>query len=186
MDMKQLEVQEVFSLDSYSVITASYGDSNYYIAGKHDITEYVKAAVASLGGPTKVSKQVLELGFDLFKRHNPNKVVLTVPQFDFIIHDDPTTRDDYVIELVMDLFHYTEDQAIAAVNELNGPTKTHFVGTFSEEMCITYGAMFENGNAQLKQNLGCDWVLNTNRQNSYEAAMQTLEALIRRDYPSDI
>lgn len=183
--MKQLEVQEVFSLDSYSVIAASYGNSNYYIAGKHDITDYVKDATESLDTKT-VNKQVLQLAFDLFKRLHPNKVVLTVPQFDFIIHDDPTTRADYVMELVMDLFHYTEDQAIAVVNELNGPTKTHFVGTFSEEMCITYGAMFENGNAQLKQNLGCDWVPNVNRQNSYEAAMQTLEALIRRDYPSDI
>lgn len=184
--MKHLEVQEVFSLDSYSVITATYGESNYYIAGKHDITEYVKAAVDSLGGVSKVNKQILELGFDLFKRHNPNKVVLNVPQFDFIIHDDPTTSAAYVTELLMDLFHYTKEQVIEAVNELNGPTKSHFVGTFSEEMCITYGAMFENGNAQLNQNLGYDWVPNVNHQNSYEAAMQTLEKLIRRDYPSDI
>lgn len=184
--MKQLEVQEVFSLDSYSVIVASYGESNYYIAGKHDITEYVKAAVDSIGDSTKVNKNVLERGFDLFKRHNPNKVVLTVPQFDFVLLDDPTTSAEYVVEMVRDLFHFNATQAIAVVEGLNGPERSFCVGTFSEEMCITYGSMIDNGNSQLKQNLGYDWVPSSNKPNSYEAAMQTLETLIRRDYPSDI
>jgi|SRR6478609_1254037 len=183
--MKQLEVQEVFSLDSYSVIAASYGDSNYYIAGKHDITDYVKDAAESLDTKT-VNKQVLQLAFDLFKRLHPNKVVLTVPQFDLVLLDDPTTSAEYVLEMCMDLFHFNERQAIAVVEGLNGPDHSFCVGTFSEEMCITYGAMFDNGNVQLKQNLGYDWVPSSNKPNSYEAAMQTLENLIRRDYPSDI
>ena len=183
--MKQLEVQEVFSLDSYSVLSASYGNSNYYIAGKHDITEYVNATLDSLG-LTVVDKKVLEIGFDLFKRHNPNKVVLNVKQFDLIIIDDKTTSAEYVIGMCIDLFHFSEERAMEVVNALNGPEHTYCVGSFSEEMCITYGAMFENGNSQLKQNLGYDWVPSAIKPTSYEAAMQTLETLIRRDYPSDL
>lgn len=184
--MKQLEVQEVYSLDSYSVITASYGDNNYYIAGKHDITEYVKAAVDTLGGNKKINKKIIELGFDLFKRHNPNKVVLNVPQFDLMIYDDKNTHAEYVIEMCMDLFHYSKERANEVVKSLNGPEHSYWLGTFSEEMCITYGAMFENGNKQLDQNLGYDWVPSAYKPTSYEAAMQTLETLIRRDYPNDI
>lgn len=184
--MKQLEVQDVFSLDSYSVISASYGDKNYYLAGKHDITEYVNDAVESLEA-SKVSKQVLQLAFDLFKRLNPNKVVLTVPMFDLVLLDDPTTSAEYVEEMVMDIFQFNQKQAIAVVESLNNPEHhSYCVGTFTEEMCITYGAMFDNGNSQLGQNLGYDWVPSSNSPNSYEAAMQTLETLIRRDYPSDI
>lgn len=184
--MKQLEIQEVFSLDSYSVISASYGDKKYYIAGKHDITEYVNATLETLGTSVTLNKQVLQLGFDLFKRHHPNKVVLDVPKFDFIIIDDATTSAEYVMEMVMDLFHYSELQAMSAVNDLNGSEHTHTIGQFTEEMCITYGAMLDNGNSQLKQNLGYDWSPNPIKPTGYEAALETLEALIRRDYPNDI
>lgn len=183
--MKQLEVQEVFSLDSYSVIKAAYGDRKYYIAGTHDITEYVNEIVRQ-SGLEVVNKVVLELGLDLFKRRNPNKVVLNVAQFDLLLLDDKTTSAEYVREMVMDLFHFSPQKANEVVKELNSPAHSYKIGSFSEEMCITYCAMFDNGNQQLGQNIGYDWVPSANSPTSYEAALQTLETLIRRDYPNDI
>ncbi|AZU98289.1 protease adaptor protein [Salmonella phage SE_PL] len=183
--MKQLEVQEVFSLDSYSVIKASYGESNYYIAGKHDITDYVNA-VARGSQERNVNKNVLEEGLRLFFRHNPEKDVLNVPTFDLVLYDDPNTSAEYVMEMCMDLFHYNEEQAEAVVKALNGKEHCYAVGSFTEEMCITYASMFMNGNQQLNQNLGVDYIPNPIKPQSYEAAMATLENLIRRDYPNDI
>lgn len=183
--MKQLEVQEVFSLDSYSVVKAKYGESNYYVAGKHDITQYVQAA-AGYQNQTTVNKSVLELGLQLFFRHNPQQNILTVPRFDFIIIDDDKTSAEFVLEMCMDLFHYSEKQALEVIKALNGKEHAYIIGSFSEEMCITYCAMFENANKQLSQNLGFDYVLSTDKPQSYEAALQTLENLIRRDYPNDI
>lgn len=183
--MKQLEVQEVFSLESYSVIKAKYGESNYYIAGKHDITEYVKA-VAHAQQVADINKAILERGLQLFFRNNPSKAVLNVKKFDLVLLDDKNTSAEYVIEMCMDLFSYSYEKALKVVTELNGPTHSHTVGSFTEEMCMTYCAMFENGNEQLKQNLGFDYVPSSDKPESYEAAIQTLETLIRRDYPNDI
>jgi ATP-dependent Clp protease adapter protein ClpS len=183
--MKQLEVQEVFSLDSYSVIKAKYGESNYYVAGKHDITQYVQAVARSQEQQT-VNKTVLELGLQLFFRHNPQQDVLSVPKFDLVLLDDKKTSAEFVMEMCMDLFHFSEERAIEAVTALNSEKHAYTVGTFSEEMCITYCAMFENANAQLSQNIGYDYVPSPLKPQSYEAALQTLETLIRRDYPNDI
>lgn len=183
--MKQLEVQEVFSLDSYSVIKAQYGDSNYYVAGKHDITPYVKAVVEKTG-TTIINKTVLELGLQLFFRHNPNKAVLSVKTFDLVLLDDKNTSAEYVIEMCIDLFNFSPKRATEVVNALNGSTHSYTVGTFTEEMCLTYCALIENGNAQVQQNLGFDYIPTTDKPESYEAGIATLETLIRRDYPNDI
>lgn len=183
--MKQLEVQEVFSLDSYSVIKAAYGESKYYIAGKHDITDYVKAVVRhSIDGV--VNKPVLEESLRLFFSHNPEKNILNVPMFDLVMLDDPNSSAEYVIEMCRDLFHFDEKRCMEVVHALNGKEHAYTIGSFTEEMCITYGAMFQNGNEQLGQNIGMDIVPSTIKPQSYEAALQTLENLIRRDYPSDI
>lgn len=171
----------VFTVRSFSVVKAAYKDSVYYLAGGNDITDYIKKIEREFN---KVDAKVLEKGLLKFLSEHPEHNVLKVPMFDFVLYDDPKTSAQFVSLVCEDVFHYTPSQCDEVIFALN--TKGHYViGTYTDEMCITFGCMIANGNEQLKQNLGYDKIPSTS-VSDYRQAIYTLEELIRRDFPEDL
>lgn len=175
--------QQVFSLNQFSVVKAAYRDSVYYIAGSNDITQYVTRIESD---HNLVDVQTLAAGLQKFLEENPEKNPLAVPTFDFVLLDDPKTSAEFVEFLCDDVFHMSDTQCTDVILALNGPTHSYHVGSFSFEMCHTFGSMIDNGNTQLEQNLKYDIIPVHASNKTYDAAIETLESLIRKDYPSDL
>ena len=180
--MKDNIEHEVYKVRDFSVLKASYKNSVYYIAGKNDITSYVQR-VQKISNSVNI-QETLKKSLDLFLREHPEKNVLNVPMYDFVLLDDPKTTANFVNHVCSDIFHYTEKQCEDVVNALNS-TGVYRIDTFSSEMCDTFGAMIESGNEQINQNLGWDKVPVASTSH-YEASLSTLETLLRRDFPDDI
>lgn len=171
----------VFTVRSFSVVKAAYKDSVYYLAGGNDITDYIKPLEREFN---KVDVNILEKGLAKFLRDHPEHNVLKVPMFDLVLYDDPKTSAQFVNLVCEDVFHFSPEKCEEVVYSLN--TNGHYViGTYTDEMCITFGCMIANGNEQLKQNLGWDKVPSSS-VSEYRAAIFTLESLIRRDFPEDL
>lgn len=183
--MKYSIEQQVFSLQQFSVVKASYKDSVYYLAGSNDITSYINKLQTEYN---KVDKLVLERGLSQFLKEHPEKNILSVPMYDFVLLDDPTTSAEFVECLCTEVFHLSPNEAWRAVTELNSSAhgNSFKVGTFTNEMCITFGSMIDNGNHQLKQNLKYDIIPTKENSKTHTAALETLESLIRKDYPGDL
>lgn len=180
--MKELVNQQVFSLKQFSVVKASYKDSVYYLAGGNDITRYVKNLQSD---HNKVDNSVLLSGLNNFLEEHPEKNKLQVPMYDFVLLDDDKTSAQFVAMLCYELFNMTEEQALAVIDACNSTNSMFRVGTYTDEMCITFSAMIDEANAQLKQYLKYDKIpVQNDRQ--YDAALETLENLIRQDYPEDM
>lgn len=183
--MKYSIEQQVFSLQQFSVVKAAYKNSVYYLAGGNDITPYINKLQTEYN---KVDKSVLELGLSLFLKEHPEKNILYVPMFDFVLLDDPTTSAEFVECLCTEVFHLSREEAGQAVQCLNSSAhgNSYKVGTFTDEMCITFGSMIDNGNIQLRQNLKYDKIPTKENGKTHTAALETLESLIRNDYPGDL
>ena len=181
--MKHTIEQQVFSLQQFSVVKATYKDSVYYLAGSNDITPYVTKLQSE---HSKVDNKVLKAGLELFWKEHPEKNQLDVPKFHFILLDDPTTHAEYVECVCSEVFHMDQDQAWEVIEALNSSVHSYHVGTFTDEMCITFAAMIDNGNEQLRQNLKYDKVPCQANGKDYDSALEVLETLIRKDYPDDI
>ncbi|AFA44427.1 hypothetical protein [Klebsiella phage phiKp_21] len=179
--MKELVNQQVFSLKQFSVVKASYKDSVYYIAGDNDITPYVKNIQSD---HSKVDNSVLLNGLNKFLEEHPEKNKLQVPMFDFVLLDDNKTSAQFVAMICYEIFNMTEEEALDVINSCNSDAHMFKVGTYTDEMCITFAAMIDNANAQLKQYLKYDKIPALNERH-YDAALETLENLIRQDYPED-
>ena len=176
--------QKVFSVCSYNVIQAAYKNSVYYLAGSNDITDYVKRIESD---HSKVNETIIEKGLKRFLNDHPELNVLNVPMFDFYLLDDPTTSAQFVSLVCKDVFHYNEKQCEEVINALN-TVGEYRIGTYTDEMCITFACMVQNGNIQLKQNLGFDKIKVSHPNsdlNQNQAAILKLESLIRRDFPED-
>lgn len=180
--MKPVVEQEVFTLHPFSVVKASYKDSVYYIAGAYDISSYVQSIQNE---HEKVDKKVLQRALNRFLKMNPDKNILNVPKYDFLLLDDATTSVQFVNMFCSDVLRFSNAKCREVVNELND-VGYYKVGTYSDEMAMTLGHLLEAGNEQLKQNLGWDKVESNVSETNYDAAIDTLEKLIRRDYPADL
>ena len=181
--MKHTIEQQVFSLQQFSVVKASYKNSVYYVAGFNDITDYVLKLQPE---HSKVDNKVLSKSLALFLSEHPEKNKLAVPMFDFILLDDPQTSAEYVECVCSEVFHMSSDECLDVIHALNSKSAAYHVGTFTDEMCITFSAMIDNGNEQLRQNLKYDKIPVQGNGKDYDAALEALETLIRGDYPDDI
>ncbi|EOR9073901.1 hypothetical protein FOI42_RS02175 [Escherichia coli] len=181
--MKHTIEQQVFSLQQFSVVKATYKDSVYYLAGGNDITPYITKLQTE---HTKVDNVVLENGLSEFLKEHPEKNLLSVPMFDFILLDDPTTSAEYVECVCNEVFHMDYDEAMDVIDALNSPKHSYNMGSFTDEMCITFASMIDNGNQQLRQNLKYDKIPTQDNGKDYDAALAKLELLIRKDYPGDL
>lgn len=180
--MNNFVEQEMFSLHPFSVVKASYKNSVYYIAGAYDISMYVRSIQKE---HALVDEKVLQRALNAFLDLNPECNLLDVPKFDFVLLDDPHTSAQFVAMFCMDVLRYDESKANEVINALN--TVGYFkVGTYSDEMAMTLGHLLEAGNIQLKQNLGWDKIQQLDSEKDAASAMNTLENLIRRDYPADL
>lgn len=180
--MNNFVEQEMFSLHPFSVVKASYKDSVYYIAGSYDITRYVKVYQ---NDHSKVDKKVLQVALDSYLRDYPECNLLDVPKFDFVLLDDPTTSAQFVYMYCTDVLRFSESRCEDVIDALN-TVGYYKVGTYTDEMAMTYGHLLEAGNEQLKQNLKWDKMEHLDSEKDAAAAMSTLENLIRRDYPADL
>lgn len=181
--MKHTIEQQVFSLQQFSVVKATYKDSVYYLAGSYNITPYVTKLQSE---HSKVDNKVLNAGLELFLKEHPEKNLLAVPKFYFILLDDPTTSAEFVECVCSEVFHLNYSESIDVIEALNSPVHSYNMGTFTDEMCITFSAMIDNGNEQLRQNLKYDKIPVQGDGKDYDAALEALETLIRGDYPDDI
>jgi hypothetical protein len=181
--MKHTIEQQVFSLQQFSVVKATYKDSVYYLAGSNNITPYVTKLQSE---HSKVDNKVLNAGLEQFLKEHPEKNLLAVPKFDFILLDDPTTHAEFVECVCNEVFHMTNEEAWDVIEALNSPARSCHMGSFTDEMCITFAAMIDNGNEQLRQNLKYDKIPAQENGKDYDAALAVLETLIRSDYPDDI
>ena len=66
--MKHTIEQQVFSLQQFSVVKATYKDSVYYLAGSYNITPYVTKLQSE---HSKVDNKVLNAGLELFLKEHP-------------------------------------------------------------------------------------------------------------------
>lgn len=181
--MKHTIEQQVFSLQQFSVVKATYKDSVYYLAGSNNITPYIMKLQSE---HSKVGNLELQVGLSEFLKDNPEKNLLSVPMFDFVLLDDPTTSAEFVECVCSEVFHMDYSQAWRVIEALNSPAHSYKMGTFTDEMCITFAYMIDNGNAQLRQNLKYDKIPAEQNGKNYDSAMLALEGLIRSDYPGDL
>lgn len=179
--MKQAIEQEVFELHPFNVVKASYRESVYYLAGADDITSYVNKVGLEKGN----EKERLEEAMLAFLKANPEKNILPVKMFDFVLLDDPTTSARFVMTVCFDLFHYQEKRCHEVIEALNTVGHYH-IGTFSDEYACTLGYFIESYNEQKGENLGWDKLERSPNEVRYSAALNKLEVLIRRDYPADL
>ena len=175
--------QQVFSLNQFSVVKAAYKESVYYLAGGNDITKYVRNIT---NDHDAVDSTVLQRGLNLFLEEHPEKNLLEVPMYSFWLLDDPKTAADFVELLCVDVFHMSDEQCTEVILSLNGSRHSYLVGNYTYEMCQTFASMIENGNIQLEQNLRYDMVPVQVNGKTYDDAIETLELLIRKDYPQDL
>lgn len=181
--MKNSIEQQVFSLQQFSVVKAAYKESVYYLAGGNDITSYINKLQTEYN---KVDKNILERGLSQFLKEHPEKNLLSVPMFDFVLLDDPHTSAEFVECLCNEVFHMDPMQSFEVVMALNSDAHAYHIGTFTDEMCITFGSMIDNGNIQLSQNLKYDKIPVKMDNKNHDAALTALETLIRKDYPEDL
>jgi ATP-dependent Clp protease adapter protein ClpS len=162
------------------VVKASYKDSVYYIAGDSDITDYVSLVKSSFAID---EIEAIKHGLDAFLRDHPKNNQLAVPQYNLVFLYNPKTSQDFMTQVIGDLFRKTFEEA-TELTELVNYNGLCVVGTYTYELAHTFSCMVETINEQMGEELSTDIVetFNTNSMDSLEV----LERLIRRDFPGDI
>lgn len=178
--MKNDIQQEMFALHPFDVVKASYKDSVYYIAGAYDISEFVSPKINDYN-----AKEELQSALNRYLKKHPEHNVLNVPKFDVILLDDAYTSIQFVQMYCSDVLHFSDKRCREVVQALN-TVGFYQIGTYSDEMAMTLGHLLEEANVQLSQNLGWDKIECDSTEEQYNASMQVLESLIRRDYPADL
>lgn len=170
--MKNIEIKkEVFSLKQMDVTRAYYKDSEYFIAGGFDITDYVNKSHSS------DIKSKIQEGLDSFFLENPNPASLK--KYNLYLLKDSTTPFGYICSILADVFRKSDAEAYEMTDHLveNGSV---LVSTFdSFEFARTFASMIEVYNEEYDKNLVAEV------KEVKELDMVVLERLINRDHPED-
>ncbi|AFC21764.1 ATP-dependent protease [Cronobacter phage vB_CsaM_GAP32] len=173
-------VREVFSLPAMDVVKASYKDSVYYIAGSSDITEYVSTIKDSFD----INEiEAIKHGLNAFLKEHPINKVLNVPKYNLALINTASTSDDYVLNIVTDIFRKDIEEAHNIVDTIKYEGLC-VVGTYTYEIAHTFACMVETANMQMQQDMETD-IIPVYKSNSMDS-LEVIEQLIRRDHPEDL
>ena len=173
-------VREVFSLPAMDVVKASYKDSVYYIAGSSDITDYVSTIKNSFD----INEfDAIKHGLNAFLKEHPAVETLDVPKYELVLLNNYKVPDDYLINLVSDIFRQSIEEAYATLDKVHYEGSA-VVGTYTYELAHTFACMVETANEQVGHVIPTD-IVPVYKSNSMDS-LEVLEQLIRRDFPEDI
>ncbi len=182
MDKQNIKLT-TFDTTPQKVMCAEYKDSIYYIMNGKCINN----AIYDIHGELEnVDIHVLQNVVNVYLSENPEDDVVYIPQYRFILTDDPNTSVQFVSGFCQDLFGYSPSQCLDVVEKLNSSKGEAEIGTFTYEIVNTLARFLQNGNYQFKQNLGHRIEQVSLDQKISIDTNLALQELISRDYPEDL
>lgn len=182
MDKDNIKLS-TFDTTPLKVQCAEYKDSKYYILNGKCINDAVYMIHGELDN---IDIHVMQNVVNVYLETNPEDDVVYIPQYRFILTDDPKTTVEFVSGYCRDIFGMSRAQVYKVVEELNGENHESHVGTWSYEIVNTIARFLENGNYQYDQNLGYRIEEVTQEQKITFDTKVALQQLIERDYPEDL
>lgn len=172
MDLHIVETQPL------TVLAATHNNSSYFVAGGHDITEYVHMVMASSGG-NDITENEIQDAVNLFiQKNNDWLPKLFVPQFELtLLNSDDTPLADLAI-MISDLFHIGLSDSYDICYEIDAKG-SYVIGTYTNEYAMTFGRMID----MYAEVMQAPVLYDISEVDTYEKNYNLLVNLVRLDDP---